>query len=512
MNTMKNNILKISSVLVLLLLASCAKWTEIEPKGTNMLQKVSDIDMLLNHHFYGYAYSCERTAAVITGDLFPGMTAAYQLITQPEQAPVRSALFTWDEAIDRKKATETDDMYTEYYGVIGKVCNPVLQKVDAAQGDRALANRIKAEAYVLRAYYHYLLVNFYAKAYDPATAAEDGGVPYSFETDALTTPNQQYSVQEVYDFILEDLDAAFELNSLGAPTQNRMRVNTAFAHAVHAKVLMSMRDYDGAYQAAAKSLAIENTVDDYNTMIQYVAEHTYNYVTGEYDPGYSLARPEMSSSEDLFFTTNGFLLFIALTPELMDSFEPGNIFASHCDMSGSMGVVYWGMDVQVLFDMDTYMNPGGLSTVDMYLVQAECLIRKGDAASINSAVDIINNIRKKRMATEVYDQTAAQDTPDKIDPADYYVPVSAANQAEAIVHLKNLTRSENWYGPKRYISMKRWNTENGWKETIGKHVVCVLDDGSTPAYDFTLTPESPIWIFPFPSKSIGLNSNLTQNY
>lgn len=512
---MKKNLLKISAVFVLFFLASgCAEWTDIEPKGTNMLQKVSDIDMLFNYRFYGMPYTSERAGCAIVGDLYPGMITGYKLINEPSYRPLLSAYFTWDEEIDRKGATETDDTYTELYGVIGKICNPALLRLDGAEGDRATADRLKAEAYVLRAWFHYLLVNYYAKAYDPATAAEDGGIPYSRETDLLSSPNPQYSVQEVYDFILADLEAAFALNSLGAPTQNRMRVNSAFAHAVHAKVLMSLRDYDGAAQAAAASLAIENTVDDYNTMVHYVAQHTFNYETYTYEPGYSFSRPNMSSSEDLFYTEYAYLLFLAMTPELSDSFEPGSIFNRHCDKYNDLGLMYFGAKVDVLFDQDVYYGPGGLSTVDMYLTQAECLIRKGDATSIANAMNIINNIRQKRIAHADTYAAAGGGTKDEIDPADYYVPLSAAGQAEAIAYLKRLDRNENWYGPKRFINVKRWNTDDKWKETLSRHVECLNETDGTPlgSYDFTISPESAIWIFPFPSKSIGLNSNLNHNY
>ena len=54
----------------------------------------------------------------------------------------------------------------------------------------------------------------YAKAYNPATAATDGGVPYMLEDFPINELAEKKTVQEVYDLILSDLDAAFALNSL----------------------------------------------------------------------------------------------------------------------------------------------------------------------------------------------------------------------------------------------------------------------------------------------------------
>ena len=48
------------------------------------------------------------------------------------------------------------------------------------------------------------------------------------------------------------MDAAFALNSL-SENPAKMRVGLAFAYAAKAKILMSMRDYDEAFEAAAEA-------------------------------------------------------------------------------------------------------------------------------------------------------------------------------------------------------------------------------------------------------------------
>lgn len=66
--------------------------------------------------------------------------------------------------------------------------------------------QLRAEALIARAYNHFMLVNLWAKSYDPATAETDLGVPYV--TSVETQLKQKYkrnSVAEVYKFIEEDL-------------------------------------------------------------------------------------------------------------------------------------------------------------------------------------------------------------------------------------------------------------------------------------------------------------------
>jgi hypothetical protein len=455
--------------------SSCETFTDIEPKGKNILSKVTDLDQLLNYQYADNAAFEARETSVLVNDLYPYATNVPNTISMPQKT-LASVLLTWDEQTDREKLTPSDAMFTEFYGITGKVANPVLLKADEAEGDPETAKRLKAEAYVLRAYFHYLAVNFYARAYNPATAATDGGVPYPKETDLLSEPNRKYTVQEVYDFILADLDAALTLNSLPGEPVNRMRVGKAFAYAVQAKALMSMHRFDEALNAANASLAVKNAVDDHRLQ--------ENNIVPMDRVGFF--RPELQSEEDLFYVASTFLAFKAPTPELETSFEQGSIFYQFArnglySMMG-YGLRIYGIDCDMIVMEHAFLNALGLTTIDMYLTKAECLIRKGE---ISDAVDILNSIREKRIMSAEY------------------APASVAGAAEAFALLKRISRTENWLGCKNFINMKRWNTEDAYRETLRK---TLLDT------DYELAPDSPLWVFPFPQNATGFNPNLTQNY
>jgi hypothetical protein len=468
------------TIVLLAMFTGCEKFTEIEPKGKNTLSKVADIDQLLNYQYAntnGYAYEAPE-AYILVNDMYPRTTNIPNEISKPQKT-LKTVLLTWDEQTDREELTVSDDKFTLFYQIIGRVANPVLLKADEAEGDHAIAQRLKAEAYILRAYFHYLAVNFYAKAYNPATAATDGGVPYPKENDLLSKLNVKYSVQEVYDFILDDLDAAFALNSLPDEPVNLMRVGKAFAYAVKAKVLMSMHRFDEALEAVNASLALKSSIDDHR-------EQESNIVPMD-RAGFQ--RPELQSSEDLFYATSVYLLILATTSELKESFEHGSIFYSFVTNSINnaygYGAMYYGMECDVLFMNGAFFNGTGLTTIDMHLTKAECLIRSGAADKIAEAVNILNSIRERRIMSAEY------------------APASAANAAEAFALLKRVSRNENWFGGRNFINLKRWNTEDAYKETLRKTLLGV---------DYTLAPDSPLWIFPFPQNATGINPNLTQNY
>lgn len=467
------------------LICGCSDFTEIEPKGKSTLNRVEDLNLVLNS-----SYSVRLDAlSVLINDVYPQVVNIPNLLDESIKT-LNGIAATWDETSDRAALTQSDYKYTGLYNIIGKIANPVLLNADHASGDRALANRYKAEALVLRAWCHYLLVNIYAKAYDPATAATDPGIMYTLDSEDITaTPNEKRTVAKIYELILADLDAALELKSL-AVNPDKMRVGLPFAHAVKAKVLMSMRDYDGAFAAAGDALKLKNTIDDYNdkviTNTDYAAfGKTFQEFTREY----------LTCEEELFETPY-FFFYMPFSPEFWEDIEENHIFRSNLILDDMIfgipmyGTQMNGVHVPYLLNMKMYYSPLGLTTVDMYLVQAECYIREGKT---DDAMDLLNTIREKRVVRGTWQEVSAS-TPD-----------------EAFEWLRKISRTENFFTPKNFINLKRWNTEGAYAETL--HKTYRYSAGiAEREVSYQLRPDSPLWIYPFPQNATNLNPNLTQNY
>ena len=126
-------------------------------------------------------------------------------------------------------------------------------------------------------------------------------------------------------------------------------------------------------------------------------------------------------------------------------------------------------------------NTYGLKTTHMYLIVAECEIRKDNYAE---AAKYLNAIRAKRINPELYE------------------PLSLSSKEDAIARLKQTALGENVFSPYNFVERKRWNQLADMKETITRTLL-----GQT----FTLSPESPLWIFPFPGNAVDNNPNLKQN-
>jgi hypothetical protein len=161
-----------------LLLAGCNKFTDITPKGRNILNRVSDLDILLNFNFVNTSssqyFKFDETTTLTDG--YPYATSVPTILSTPTKS-LNYALLAYDESVDRVTLAATDIKYEQLYSIINNVANIVLLNADNASGDKAKAGQLKAEAYVLRAYLHFILVNLYAKAYNPATADKMAAFP-----------------------------------------------------------------------------------------------------------------------------------------------------------------------------------------------------------------------------------------------------------------------------------------------------------------------------------------------
>lgn len=466
-----------------LLCSSCESFTDLEPKGKNLLTTTDQLEMLLNATYDGCAYDMRQMA----GD----MIYAYSNIATTISQPVKTRnviIWTYDEANMDKMAelTSTDQDYTNFYGYIGTIANPILTKVDAATGTNSVKKQLKCEALTLRAWSFYMLVNKFAKAYNPATAATDPGVILMTEDKDIQTAQPKSTVEEVYQQILKDINEAIDLDGLPEVAVNKMRFNKPAAYAVKALTLLSMQKYDEAEEAAKQAIALNGTVNNYNT--SYLGS-TQGYMTGGIYP--VINRGKKGTDEDYFL--NGILdFFKGYTPATMANFEEGHAYK---EKMSNMNMIYdYLMDAgqnmlgetgfNMTYDLNSLWNDGGLRSTQMYLAIAECETHKGN---YDTAMEYLDKVRINR-----------------IDPAKYQpLKGTVSTKEEAIKHVKQVTMNEDIYSVNIFIDKKRWNQLDDWKQDYSRTLA-----GKT----YTITPDSKMWIFPFPQSVINNNPQITQNY
>lgn len=479
---MKKTIYSLLAIIALLF-TSCESFTDLEPKGKNLLTTTDQLEMLLNKEYEGCAYDMRQMA----GDMIKSYSNVATTISQPVKTR-DVIIWTYDEANMDKMAelTSSDADYSSFYGNIGTIANPILSKVDAASGTEADKKLLKSEALTLRAWSFYMLVNKFAKAYNPATAATDPGVILMTEDKDIQTAQPKSTVEEVYQQILKDINEAIDLDGLPEVAINKMRFCKSAAYAVKALTLLSMQKYDEAEEVAKQAIALNGTINNYNTSLQGELQ---GYMTGG---TYSVINRGKKGTDEDYFLNGNLEFYSAYTPETMANFEEGHAYK---DKMSSMNMMYdYLMDAgesmlgetgfNITFDLNSLWNDGGLRSTQMYLTIAECETHKGN---YDTAMEYLDKVRVNR-----------------INPAKYQpLKGTVSTKEEAIKHVKQVTMNEDIYSVNIFIDKKRWNQCDSWKQNYSRTLA-----GKT----YTITPDSKMWIFPFPQSVINNNPQITQNY
>jgi len=131
-----------------------------------------------------------------------------------------------------------------YYNILGSV-NNIINAADALQMSDDLHN-ILGQAYTYRAWAHFQLVQFFAKAYMIGNPSSDLGVPIMTATEPPYEGLERATVQEVYNQILADLDVAITHFGDASDREDISHLNIDVANGVAARVYLTKGDWANA--------------------------------------------------------------------------------------------------------------------------------------------------------------------------------------------------------------------------------------------------------------------------
>ena len=238
---------------------ACDDKLDIVPLGKTTLDTVDDLETLLNQT--PLLYMEDNEFEILCNNQYCKWEGLPEYLSNPNS--IIYALVTYDETVDRANLVTSSSMYESLYSSINYM-NVVISKAPDAGGDDAKRRQIIAEARVLRAWYHFLLVNMYAKQYDESTAGELGGVPYVDNTD-VSEQKTKRTVAEVYERILGDCSDEVLADLVQSHVSDPCRFGLDFGYGVRARVLFQMKRYDEALQYATRALQVNNTIEDRST-------------------------------------------------------------------------------------------------------------------------------------------------------------------------------------------------------------------------------------------------------
>lgn len=479
---------KLALVLWLSLLASCSDFTDIRPKGKSLLTSTNDLELLLNQNME----LVTRDLGYVGGDFIYSYSDVRPdfLLENKSRSTLLFGFFDNEASIRRiELLTTSDNYYTTCYSWIGKMANPILQQLEAASGETSKKTQLKSEALAWRAFGHYLILQKYAKAYHPQTAATDPGVIYLTDSVDINVNQKKKSVKACYELALNDINEAIRLDGVPLTPTNKQRLSKAAVYAVKAHICMAMRDYGEAEAAAKEALRLNGTLYDY-----WAHAETK---TNNYGGAYQVAVVTSMNNPEVYMAFPEYISYYWIPPEVSADIEAGysRWYLYYKSSDSNLGKPDDGKPTAAenaglpgwdgaFLDVSAYDNTSGLTASFMYLYVAECEIRSGN---VDAGMDYLDALRKNRL------------------PADAYRPLKGrvTTRVEAIRKLQQTSFAELVWTGWNFMQRKRWNLESEWAKTLSRTIAGVT---------YTLEPTSDLWVFPFPQPAREVNPNLISNH
>ncbi|MDR2362658.1 MAG: RagB/SusD family nutrient uptake outer membrane protein [Prevotellaceae bacterium] len=237
---MKNTI-KLNSIFIsfLLFFSGCDAFLDTVPDNRTELDTDEKISQLLTSAYPKGNYAMVANAMVDgmtpASGLSPRAGTSYYLINEDS--------YYWNTP----RSTGTDspsDFWDACYEAIA-TANHALEAIDNRGNPKELRYQ-RSEALLCRAFAHFLLVNLFAKTYEPGGDNSSPGIPYVDAPETIVLANYtRQSVAEVYDRIETDIEEAMQ----NLPTDATFKVQTYHFTAKAAHVFASrFYLYKGEYE------------------------------------------------------------------------------------------------------------------------------------------------------------------------------------------------------------------------------------------------------------------------
>ena len=250
---------------------SCNDYLDKIPDNRTELKDVEAIGELLVSGYVDASYMqfCESMSDNV-GD--KGVEGSY--IKENEEAYFWSELYT-------SQFQDTPEFYwNSSYGAIA-TCNQALRAIEE-MGNPEEALPYKGEALLARAYAHFMLVNIFAKTYNPETAGSDLGIPYVTEPeDVVIKDYERETVAKVYELIKKDLEQGLPLIEDRAYEVPKFHFNTLAANAFASRFYL----YIGEWEKVIEHSNLVLSVDPTKVMRDWINEYrnfTYHELRARY--------------------------------------------------------------------------------------------------------------------------------------------------------------------------------------------------------------------------------------
>ena len=241
---MKNILL--SAIALTFALTSCNDWLDVMPDNRAEIDSEEKVLKLLVSAYPENFYGVVTEYASDNVDDYGANIPAYDRFSEQ--------IYYWEDVTE----SDNDDpknIWEAHYGAITNANQALVAIEEMGGANSDVLKAAKGEALLCRAYSHFILANIFCNAYNPATAAEEMGIPY-MET-AETELNPKYergTLANVYELIDKDLKEGLELVNDGIYTVPKYHFNQKAAYTFASRFYLFYGDWDKVIKYATLAL------------------------------------------------------------------------------------------------------------------------------------------------------------------------------------------------------------------------------------------------------------------
>ena len=238
---MKISNIVLTATALLLGVTACDKFLDVNPDNRATIDSEDKVIKLLTSAYSNNDY-------LLMTELMSDNADDYT--TSPYTSRFTEQLYYWQDVTESDNS-DPEGVWSGAYMAIANA-NEALNAIEEMGGATTEAlKQAKAEALVSRAYHHFLLVNIFAKNYNPKTSSTDLGITYMTKSETTLAPKyERNSVAEVYELIEKDLlEALPNVGDLNY-TVPSYHFNQKAAYAFAAKFFLFYEKWDEAIKYA----------------------------------------------------------------------------------------------------------------------------------------------------------------------------------------------------------------------------------------------------------------------
>ncbi len=435
---------------------SCQEYLALKPSSNVAIpSNLEDVELLLNNSQF-LNFTSAGLGNGSTDDFFLSLEV-YESSSKTEQDAYR---WEWQ---DDNFSNEWSRTYRAIN--ITNIGLETLGKIERIDANAQKWDHLKGTALVYRAFHFLNAVWTFSPAYDATTSNSDVGIVLRTSSD-INVKSKRSSVRECYEKIIADLKMAVPL--IRTTSQLPTLPTRATAYSLLARTYLSMRLYNEALHYSDSCLSIVNGLLDFSSDISI--------------PGGS-GTPFDRFNKEVVFSAHAFPSFSSGRPSsasvdtnLMELYHVHDLRRQAFFWARNNGTIQF----RGVYSPRATTLFSGITTAEMILVRAECLVRAG---KLGEALTDLNMLLLSRWDVNYP-----------------FEPLESSDQATVLKWTLSERRKELIGRNLRHIDLKRLN-----KEGYGIKLVRRIKE------DFVeLSPDDPRWNFPLPN-DIVVQTGMPQN-